>query len=105
MEHEGKLIKIQVKTSTHKNHGKKNYNSGYCYSIHRRSRVTKNNKVFHYYEDYGNEDCDIFAFVQPRLYKIAFFHIDQIKVKHRKILRPHQFEEYDIKTALGYMKV
>jgi hypothetical protein len=104
MEHEGKLIKLQVKSSTYKNHQKKNYNSGYAFSINRRSRITKNNKVFHYYEDYNDFDCDIFAFVQPRLYKIAFFHTKQIDVKYRKILHPHQFEEYPIEKALGYMK-
>ena len=103
MEHNGRLIKIQVKTSTHKNHKKKNYNSGYVYSINRRSRITKNNKVFHYYEHYNDFDCDIFAFVQPRLYKIAFFHTKQIDVKYRKILKPDMFEEYPIEKALGYM--
>jgi len=104
MEHNGRLIKIQVKTSTHKNHKSKNYNSGYVYSIHRRSRITKNNKVFHYYEKYHEFDCDIFAFVQPRLYKIAFFHVDQIDVKYRKILKPDQFKEYSIEKALTYIK-
>ena len=82
---------------------KKNYNSGYTFSINRRSRITKNNKVFHYYEDYNDFDCDIFAFVQPRLYKIAFFHTNQIDVKYRKILHPHQFEEYSIQKALEHM--
>ena len=103
MEHDGKLIKVQVKSSTHKNHEKKNYNSGYCFSINRRSRITKNNKVFHYYENYNDFDCDIFAFVQPRLYKVAFFHVDQIDVKYRKILRPEHFEDYPIEKALEYM--
>ena len=86
MEHNGKLIKVQVKSS-----------------INRRSRITKNNKVFHYYEHYNDFDCDIFAFVQPRLYKIAFFHVNQIDVKYRKILKPEQFDEYSIEKALGYM--
>ena len=103
LEHDGKLIKLQVKSSTYKNHQKKNYNSGYTFSISRRSRITKNNKVFHYYEDYNDFDCDIFVFVQPRIYKIAFFHTKQLKVKFRKILHPHQFEEYPIEKALGYM--
>jgi len=103
MEHDGKLIKVQVKTSTYKNHEKKGYDAGYCYSINRRSRITKNNKVFHYYEHYNDFDCDIFAFVQPRLYKIAFFHVKQIDVKYRKILRPEHFEDYPIEKALEYM--
>ena len=103
MEHNGKLLKIQVKSSTHKNHEKKGYDSGYCFSINRRSRITKNNKVFHYYEKYNDFDCDIFAFVQPRLYKIAFFHVDQIDIKYRKVLKPEQFDEYSIEKALGYM--
>ena len=103
MEHDGRLIKIQVKSSTYKNHNKKNYNSGYTFSINRRSRITKNNKVFHYYEHYNDFDCDIFAFVQHRLYKIAFFHTNQIVVKYRKILHPHQFEEYSIQKALEHM--
>ena len=103
MEHDGKLIKVQVKTSTYKNHENKGYDAGYCYSINRRSRITKNNKVFHYYEHYNDFDCDIFAFVQPRLYKIAFFHVKQIDVKYRKILRPEHFEDYPIEKALEYM--
>lgn len=105
MEHADRLIKIQVKTSTYKNHQKKGYNSGYTYSINRRSRITKNNKVFHYYENYNDYDCDIFAFVQPRLYKIAFFHTEQLDIKFRKILHPHQFEEYPIEKALEYMDI
>lgn len=104
MEHNNKLIKLQVKTSTYKNHTKQNYNSGYVYSINRRSRVTKNNKVFHYYEDYNDYDCDIFVFVQPRLYKIAFFHTDQIEVKYRKILHENQFKDYPLEKALEYIK-
>ena len=104
MEYNNKLIKIQVKTSTYKNNYKKNYNAGYRFCINRRSRITKNNKVFHYYEDYNDYDCDIFSFVQPRLYKIAFFHTDQIKVKCKKVLHPHQFEEYSIEKALTYIK-
>ena len=103
MEHNGKLIKVQVKSSTYKNHQKKGYDAGYCFSINRRSRITKNNKVFHYYEHYNDFDCDIFAFVQPRLYKIAFFHVDQIDVKYRKILKPDQFDEYSIEKALTYI--
>jgi len=105
MEHHDRLIKIQVKTSTYRNHQKKGYNSGYTYSINRRSRITKNNKVFHYYENYNEYDCDIFAFVQPRLYKIAFFHTQQLDIKFRKILHPHQFEEYPIEKALEYMDI
>ena len=105
MEHADRLIKIQVKTSTYRNHQKKGYNSGYTYSINRRSRITKNNKVFHYYENYNEYDCDIFAFVQPRLYKIAFFHTEQLDIKFRKILHPHQFEEYPIEKALEYMDI
>ena len=105
MEHHDRLIKIQVKTSTYRNHQKKGYNSGYTYSINRRSRITKNNKVFHYYENYNEYDCDIFAFVQPRLYKIAFFHTEQLDIKFRKILHPHQFEEYPIEKALEYMDI
>ena len=105
MEHDGKLIKIQVKTSTYKNNKSRNQNSGYAFNIHRRSRITKNNKVFHYNESYSVEDCDIFAFVQPRIYKIAFFHTNQIDVDYRKVLHPHQFEDYPIEKALGYMKV
>ena len=105
MEHADRLIKIQVKTSTYRNHQKKGYNSGYTYSINRRSRITKNNKVFHYYENYNEYDCDIFAFVQPRLYKIAFFHTQQLDIKFRKILHPHQFEEYPIEKALEYMDI
>ena len=105
MEYNGRLIKIQVKSSTYRNHEKKGYNSGYTFSINRRSRVTKNNKVFHYYEDYQDFDCDIFSFVQPRLYKIAFFHTKQIDVKYRKILHPHQFEDYPLEKALEYMDV
>ena len=104
LEHDGKLIKVQVKTSTFKNHQKMNYNSGYTYSIKRRSRITKNNKVFHYYEDYNEFDCDIYAFVQPRLYKIAFFHVNQIDVTTRKILKEEQFDQYSIEKALGYVK-
>ena len=104
LEHNGKLIKVQVKTSTFKNHQKMNYNSGYTYSIKRRSRITKNNKVFHYYEDYNEFDCDIYAFVQPRLYKIAFFHVNQIDVTTRKILKEEQFDQYSIEKALGYVK-
>jgi len=103
MEHKGSLIKIQVKTSTYKNHKKQNYNSGYTFSIKRRSRITKNNKVFHYYEDYNDYDCDIFAFVQPRIYKIAFFHVDQLEVTTRKILKKEDFDEYSIEKSLGYM--
>ena len=105
MEHHDRLIKIQVKTSTYRNHQKKGYNSGYTYSINRRSRITKNNKVFHYYENYNEYDCDIFSFVQPRLYKIAFFHTQQLDIKFRKILHPHQFEEYPIEKALEYMDI
>jgi len=82
MEHDGRLIKLQVKSSTYKNHKKKNYNSGYTFSINRRSRITKNNKV----------------------YKIAFFHTKQIDVKYRKVIHPHQFEEYPIEKALEYME-
>ena len=104
MEHDNRLVKVQVKTSTHKNHEKKNYDSGYCFNINRRSRIVKNNKVFHYYEHYGEFDCDIFAFVQPRLYKIAFFHVNQIDVTTRKILKEEQFDEYSIEKALGYVK-
>lgn len=104
MEHDGKLIKVQVKSSTYKNHQKKGYDAGYCFSINRRSRITKNNKVFHYYEHYNDFDCDIFAFVQPRLYKIAFFHTEQLDVKYRKILKPEQFDEYSIEKALTYME-
>ena len=104
MEHDGRLIKIQVKSSTYKNHNKKNYNSGYTFSINRRSRITKNNKVFHYYEHYNDFDCDIFAFVQPRLYKIAFFHVNQIDVTTRKILKEEQFDDYPIEKALTYVK-
>ena len=104
LEHNGKLIKVQVKTSTFKNHQKMNYNSGYTYSIKRRSRITKNNKVFHYYEDYNEFDCDIYAFVQPRLYKIAFFHVNQIDVTTRKILKEEQFDDYPIEKALTYVK-
>jgi hypothetical protein len=104
LEHDGKLIKVQVKTSTFKNHQKMNYNSGYTYSIKRRSRITKNNKVFHYYEDYNEFDCDIYAFVQPRLYKIAFFHVNQIDVTTRKILKEEQFDDYPIEKALTYVK-
>tara|TARA_R100000697_G_scaffold92880_1_gene104766 strand:- start:188 stop:487 length:300 start_codon:yes stop_codon:yes gene_type:complete len=99
MEHDGKLIKVQVKTSTYRNRKE----GGYSFGIHRRSRITKNNKVFHYYENYNDFDCDIFAFVQPRLYKIAFFHVKQIDVKYRKILRPEHFEDYPIEKALEYM--
>ena len=104
MEHNGKLIKVQVKTSTYKRGKEKNYNSGYVYSIKRRSRITKNNKVFHYSEDYNEFDCDLFAFVQPRLYKIAFFHVNQIEITTRKTLQPKEFDEYDIKKALTYVK-
>ena len=104
LEHKGKLIKVQVKTSTFKNHKKMNYNSGYTFSIKRRSRITKNNKVFHYYEDYNEFDCDVFAFVQPRLYKIAFFHVDQIDVTTRKILKEEQFADYPLEKALTYIK-
>ena len=104
MEYNNKLIKIQVKTSTYKNNYKKNYNAGYRFCINRRSRITKNNKVFHYYEDYNEFDCDMYAFVQPRLYKIAFFHVDQIDVTTRKILKEEQFADYPLEKALTYIK-
>ena len=104
MEHNNKLIKLQVKSSTYQNNAKENHNSGYVYSIHRRSRITKNNKVFHYYEDYNDYDCDMFVFVQPRLYKIAFFHVKQIDVTTRKILKEEQFKDYPLKKALTYIK-
>ena len=97
-------LKFKLKPAPIRTTKKKNYNSGYVYSINRRSRITKNNKVFHYYENYHEFDCDIFAFVQPRLYKIAFFHVDQIDVKYRKVLKPDQFEEYSIDEALTYIK-
>ena len=103
MEHNGKLIKVQVKTSTYKRNKEESNNSGYVYSIKRRSRIVKNNKIFHYAEDYNESDCDLFAFVQPRLYKIAFFHVNQIEITTRKTLQPEEFKEYNIEKALGYM--
>ncbi len=98
LEVDSKIIKIQVKTSTHKDKNKKN--GGYIYQLRRRTRTFVNQKAIHVDFKYKPEDFDIYAFVQPELLKVAFIHRSQITTKYKKILQPADYCLYPLKEAL-----
>jgi len=83
-EDEGRLWRIQVKTSQLKSHGKSGWD--YCYHVCRGGKKIP----------LTTDDCDIVALVAYDLERVLFIPVTCVKNKITKRLKPKAFSDEDL---------
>ena len=90
---DGYVYKIQVKTSTYS----RCKGTSYLYAL----KYTKNMEIK---GGYRRRDVDIFAFVSPKLKKVAYIPYDKITTNWKVTIQTSDYDLHSIDTAIDYLR-